>query len=86
MFENQLKTLPDGKYNVCIDSYFQKGEMVFGEKLIPGKDSDEIIFASYILHPSMAIDNLSSVATLAYLSEVISRKPRKYSYRLLSLA
>lgn len=85
MSNNQLKTLPDGDYNVCIDSSFRKGEMVFGEKLIPGHQRDEIIFASYICHPSMVIDNLSSVATLAYLSDIISREPRKYSYRLLFL-
>lgn len=85
MAYNQLKTLPDGKYEVCVDSSFHNGEMVFGEKLISGKKNDEIIFVSYICHPSLAIDNLSSVATLAYFSDIILREPRKYSYRLLLL-
>ena len=31
MSNNQLKALPDGEYDVCIDSSFHKGEMVFGE-------------------------------------------------------
>ena len=63
-----------GKYNVHIDSSFRKnGKMNYGEILIKGKSSKEILISTYICHPSMANDNLSGVLCTAFLAREIKK-------------
>ena len=86
MSENQLQTLPDGKYHAYIDSDLAPGSLTYGELLIPGDSNEEIFFSSYICHPSMANNECSGPVVMTKLAEYIRNMPnRRYSYRLVLL-
>ena len=71
-------------FKVLIDSNFKKGEMNYGEILIPGKSKKEILISTYICHPSMANDNLSGIILTVLLSRYINNLPNlKWSYRII---
>jgi len=78
-----FKLLKEDTYEVVIDSDLKNGHLTYGELYIPGKIKDEILFSTYICHPSIANDNLSGPAVLSFLAEFIMKLPRKYSYRFL---
>ena len=56
--------------------------MYYGEILIKGKFKKEILFSTYICHPSMANNELSGPSLAITLSNYLSKK-RRYSYRIL---
>ena len=67
-----------------IDSSLKNGVMDYGESLIKGKSKKEILFSSYICHPSMVNNELSGPVIIAALINYInSLKSRKYSYRFV---
>lgn len=73
-----------GTYKVVIDSDLEPGSLTYGELLLPGESEDEILFSSYLCHPSMANNELSGPLTLAFLYREIERvRDRKYSYRFV---
>ena len=82
--QNQKDVLGDGPFHIFIDSKLAPGAMNFGELYIPGSTKQEILFSTYICHPSMANNELSgpSVA-MALAKHIQSMKTRKYSYRIL---
>lgn len=73
------------KLEVCIKTNFKKkGEMNYGELLIPGKTRGEILISTYLCHPSMANDNLSGVILTALIAkEILRKKNLKKSYRII---
>ena len=85
MSEIEKNKLPNGKYKVFIDSSLKKGNLDTAHCLIKGKRNQEILFSSYICHPSMANNELSGPvllnAILLYLKSTY-KKPN-YSYRFI---
>ena len=85
MSENEKKKLPEGNYRAVIDSSFKKGFMEMTHAVIKGKSKKEIMFSSYICHPSMANNELSgpvlTLEILNYLKKNI--KNNYYTYRFL---
>lgn len=81
----QFKQLPrEGTYRVMIDSELKPGSLTYGDLLLPGETDEEILFSSYLCHPSMANNELSGPLTLAFLYREIAKIPnRKYSYRFV---
>ena len=77
------KLLKNGNYKVLINSSFKKGKMHYGEIYIKGKSKKEIVFTTYICHPSMANNEISGQVVSIFLSKFISKNKRKYSYRFL---
>ena len=77
--------MPEGTYNVVIDSDFKKGKMHYGEILLKGKKKKEIFFSTYICHPSMANNELSGPVLAAAVSKYIKRYHSKnnYTYRFV---
>lgn len=82
---DEYQQLPrKGTYKVKIDSDLKPGSLTYGDFLLPGETDDEILFSSYLCHPSMANNELSGPLTLAFLySEIVKLKNRKYSYRFV---
>lgn len=80
-----FKNLPrEGKYKVKIDSSLKKGSLTYGDLVLPGELDEEILFSSYLCHPSMANNELSGPITLAFLyNELKKIKNRKYSIRFV---
>lgn len=81
--ENQRKQLKPGDYHVVIDAMLKPGNMHYGELIIPGETTDEVLLSTYICHPSMANDGLSGIAVTTALAKWIAEKPRRYTYRIL---
>jgi len=80
---NQFQELVDDEYEVCIDSTLKNGSLTYGELFFKGEIEDEILFSTYICHPSMCNDNLSGVSLLTFLAKTLINKKTKYSYRFL---
>jgi aminopeptidase-like protein len=83
MAQEQYEGLPDGDYEVLIDSTLEDGSMTYGEYLHEGELADEMLFTAHVCHPSLANDNCSGVATLAMLAALLSSRRTRYSYRFL---
>lgn len=80
---NQVKGLTEGEYEVKIDSSLMDGHLSYGEFLIKGESDEEILFSTYLCHPSLCNDNLSGVVLLTHLAESLIGKKIRYSYRFL---
>ena len=77
------KKLKDGNYHVFINSNFKKGELIVGEKILKGKSKNEILFSSYICHPSMANNELSGPLVLINLYNMLKRKKLFHTIRFV---
>jgi aminopeptidase-like protein len=83
MSHNQFKNLPDGEYQVKIDSELKPGSLTYGEVFIPGKSEEEVLFSCHVCHPSLCNDNLSGIVLATKLANMISSLDLHYSYRFL---
>ena len=81
--QNQLSAMPDEEYEVCIDSTLEPGHLTYGESVIEGDTTEEILLSCHVCHPSLCNDNLSGVALLAFLASHLRTVPLRYTYRFL---
>jgi len=82
--QRDLDALPEGEYEVCVDTTLQPGSLTYGESVLPGDTDEEILVSAHVCHPSLANDNLSGVAVALGLAENLAARPaRRYSYRFL---
>lgn len=79
----QFEKLPEGEYEVFIDSSLKDGHLTYGELYIPGKTEYEVLFSAHVCHPSLANDNLSGVSLLTFLAQQLLSSKNYYSYRFL---
>jgi aminopeptidase-like protein len=82
---NQLQTLTNNEYEVCIDSTLADGHLTYGECYLSGKSEDEVLISVHACHPSLANDNLSGLTVATALAEMLSGRDLRYSYRFLFL-
>ncbi len=80
---NQLLALPDGQYEVVVDTTLDDGFLTYGEYLIPGETDEEILISTHVCHPSLCNDNLSGIATATYLAKHLSALRHHHSYRFI---
>src|SRR5262245_36346354 len=80
---NQLMQLRDDQYEVYIDSSLEPGFLTYGEHLVRGESSDEVLISCHACHPSLANDNLSGIALAVFLAKYLSSIRHRYSYRFL---
>ena len=80
---NQMLELADGDYDVVIDTSLEDGHLTYGEFLHRGKQEDEVLLSAHICHPSLANDNCSGLALLAYIARHLDSMRTRYSYRFL---
>jgi aminopeptidase-like protein len=82
--QRQLEEMPDTSYRVLIDSTLNPaGSLTYGELFIPGESDDEVLLSTHVCHPSLANDNCSGLALLAWLARLISGQRMRLGYRLL---
>jgi aminopeptidase-like protein len=79
----QLQALPDGDYEVYIDSSLEDGHLTYGEVYLAGEVEEEVLITCHTCHPSLADDNLSGIAVATYLAQALQSRSRYYSYRFL---
>jgi aminopeptidase-like protein len=78
-----LESLPEGEYEVCIDSTLEDGSLTYAEAFVPGETEDEVLVSGYADHPAMANDNLSGLALMTLLARELAGRKLRYSYRFL---
>jgi len=81
--ENERKKLKKGKYKVVIKSELKKGVINYADLIIPGKSKKEIMFSTYICHPSMANNELSGPVLATFLAKYLKKKNNYYTYRFI---
>ena len=79
----QRQALPDGDYDVVIDSTLSDGSLTYGECLLPGTSDDEVVIFTHTCHPSLANDNLAGIAVCAFLARRLMSAKRRYTYRFV---
>ena len=83
MTHNEFLNLKEGEYHVVIKSKLEPGSLTYGEFLIPGKSTDEILLTCYVCHPSMCNDNLSGISLLTMIAKYMKNFENNYSIRFL---
>ncbi len=78
-----LSTLVPGEYEVVIDSTLSDGSLSYGEVILPGESTDEVLLSSHVCHPSLCNDNLSGIALLSLLGRYLAGITHRFTYRLL---
>jgi aminopeptidase-like protein len=81
--QSQLDALPEGQYEVFIDSTLEPGHLTYGELVLPGASADEVLLSAHVCHPSLANDNLSAIAVSIAAAQALAARPRRYTYRFL---
>jgi aminopeptidase-like protein len=81
--ENTLASLPDGQYEVLIDSTLADGHLTYGEHVVEGEVSDEVLVSCHVCHPSLANDNLAGIAVATRLAARLAESRPHYTYRFL---
>lgn len=79
----QLERLPEGEYEVCIDTTLEAGHMTYAEAVVPGATDDEVLLTGYACHPSLANDNLSGIVLLTMLARLLGELRLRHTYRFL---
>jgi aminopeptidase-like protein len=81
--QEKLDALPDGEYDVVIDSTLADGSLTYGEHVVPGRVTDEVIVSCHVCHPSLANDNLAGIAVAISLAQQLAETQPHYTYRFL---
>ncbi|MDA8020227.1 MAG: DUF4910 domain-containing protein [Thermoanaerobaculia bacterium] len=80
----QLESLPDGDYEVVVDTTLEDGHLTLGEVVLPGESEDSVLLSAHVCHPSLANDNLSALGVTAHLVRRLAAMPRRrYTYRIV---
>jgi len=85
MCHNQLMQLQDGIYEVFIDSVLDyNGSMTIADAVLKGSSEREILFSTYICHPSLASNELSGPLVAAFIYRELAKiENRHYTYRFV---
>lgn len=81
--QDTLDTMPDGDYEVVIDSTLADGSLTYAEHVVPGEVSDEVLVSCHVCHPSLANDNLAGVAVASALASALAERGPHHTYRFL---
>lgn len=81
--ERDLQRWKPGNYRVEIESTLAPGALSYGEVVLPGSSSKEVIVFTHACHPSLANDNLSGMVISAALAQWLESRPRRYTWRFI---
>jgi aminopeptidase-like protein len=78
------KALKAGRYHAVVDATLVPGSLSYGEVILPGEESREVLLSTYICHPSMANNELSGPVVTAATARWLSALPdRRFTYRII---
>lgn len=80
---NTLDALPEGDYEVFIDSTLEAGALNYAECFLPGQTEEEVLISAHACHPSLANDNLSGLAVATWVARALQGRKTRYSYRFV---
>jgi aminopeptidase-like protein len=79
----QMLALEETDYEVCVDASLESGSLTYGECLLPGQSTEEVLISCHVCHPSLANDNLSGLTVATAMAESLLGRKLRYSYRFL---
>jgi aminopeptidase-like protein len=78
-----LERLPEGEYEVVVDTTLADGALTYGEAVLPGETTDEVLLSTHACHPALCNDNLSGLVVCATLARLLAGCALRYSYRFV---
>jgi aminopeptidase-like protein len=82
--EYTRQTLKESSYRCVIRSKHFAGRLHYADLVVPGTSKKEIVFSSYVCHPSMANNELSGPALLTAIAQYVQAlSNRNYTYRFI---
>jgi len=76
--------LVDGDYQVVIKSKLEPGFLSYADLVIKGESEEEILFTTYVCHPSLANNEISGPVVATYLAKwLLSLESRRFTYRFV---
>ncbi|MFJ3037377.1 MULTISPECIES: DUF4910 domain-containing protein [Streptomyces] len=81
--QETLDALPEGDYEVRIDSTLEDGHLTYAEHVVPGRVPDEVLVSCHTCHPSLANDNLAGIAVATFLARELAERDPYYTYRFV---
>lgn len=82
--EHERAALPDGDYEVVVDTELTDGSLTISEAVLPGLESEEVLISTYTCHPSLANNELSGPLVAALLYRRLAAWPeRRLTYRFV---
>lgn len=81
--QDTLDALPDGEYEVRIDSTLADGSLTYGEHVVAGRVTEEVLISCHTCHPSLANDNLAGIAVAVELAQALADSDPWYTYRFV---
>jgi aminopeptidase-like protein len=82
--EKERSALPDGDYEVVVDTELKDGALTISEAVLPGLESEEVLISTYTCHPSLANNELSGPLVAALLYRRLAAWPeRRLTYRFV---
>ncbi len=79
----QLEALPEGVYEVVIDSELAPGALTYAECRVRGETEEEFLLFTHVCHPSLANDNVSGIAVTTFVARELLRTRPRLSYRIV---
>lgn len=80
----ERQNLKEGQYRAIIRSTLKKGHLTYGELIIPGSTSHEVLLSTYICHPSLANNEISGPVVATFLARYLQSLPdRRCTYRII---
>jgi len=76
-------SLPEGQYDVVVDSTLEAGSLTYAEHVVRGAVDDEVLISCHGCHPSLANDNLSGLVVANRLARMLSEVETRLTYRFL---
>ncbi len=82
--ERERRALPQGKYQVVVDTEFKEGTVTLSEAVLTGSEPDEVLISTYTCHPSLANNELSGPIAAVFLYRRLAAWPkRRLTYRFV---
>ena len=84
--DRQRRALPEGEYQVVVDTELVDGSMTIAECVLAGESAEEVLISTNTCHPSMANNELSGPLVAAFLGRRLQGlKRRRLTYRFVFL-
>lgn len=85
--QRQRDALPEGEYEVVVDTETFPGALTLSDCLLPGTSGREVLLSSYTCHPSLANNELSGPLVAAGLYARLAKWPtRRLGFRFVFAA